>query len=512
MYYKLVSRDNTEPDILDAWPPVYDPNFTVYNNKILDLTFPTEPEIFTWLDSVSRFKTSTKMTNSQRSRNGDPNKIYAVYFFKNNSTDPNVVPLYLYSVKMIKPGDPQLIIISDTGERIKSYFKKYNVQKYNLFDRLDLTMDEDTSRSSNNLDTLDSSNKIIHSSDFRIVHHKYFEGIYPISEELGLNRNVITQAPNRNKNINNNRKIDRVINLDMNADVNSVNNMESDYSDYSDYKDYMDFVSTINTLDVEHNNFVARNGISDSDSNTNTYINTNTNTNNYINNADPSQIDVGPDYNIDYRVYDVIFSDESDKWIDNFTVKLEKIEAYLRLLAMGGKGQFNIRYNGDNTKTVGQHEIKRRSIIENIKDIMKKNVDMTYETSEDFKKISNFVSDPLLFDGKVYQVRYGTTLLTWHVMYSQIIKKFKLVPSKQFCIYVASFDISHFFKQNQSIETLTKIYENLASVYQNTQNQNNKKYADNEYNYNNDRNLNHINSNIRVMKKEPVIRKVTRSF
>lgn len=539
MYYKLVSRDNVESDILDAWPPILDPNFTLYNNSIIDITFPTEAQIFTWLESVSRLRVSNKQTNSQSSRNGDPNKIYAVYLLKpvpatqvgsNRAADtlpvtlPVTAPVYMYSVKMIRPGDPQLIIVSDTGERIKSSFKKYNVQKYCLTDRLNPNVE----------------NAILHSSEFRKVNQKYFEGIYPIGQELGI------EQPNTQPNTPADREAlsadymggdtsSMIAGSEINPDIFETRDIkhlvrgikqsiQQTYDPYNTqninhvdinpvYADYMEFVSAINTLDIEHNKFMAQHGIRAEQNNQRDQHNQrNANTTDLI--------DVGSDYGIDYREYDVVFADKSDKWLDNFITKLEKVEAYLRLLATGGKGRFNIRYNSTSKiagAVQGQHEMRRSSLIIEINRILEANSDMTYETSEDFKKISNFVADPLLFDGDVYQVRFEDTLLIWHASYSQIIKEIRIVPSAQFCKYIAQFDLSDFFKQNQSIDILNKIYENLAVMYRSDKDQYNRNnpYGGSDidyrgYGYQN--NPNSVIVPIRVVKKEPALRKITRTF
>ena len=548
MYYKLVSRDNVESDILDAWPPILDPNFTLYNNSIVDITFPTEAQIFTWLESVSRLRISNKQTNSQSSRNGDPNKIYAVYLLKPvNATQigptraadtlPVTVPVYMYSVKMIRPGDPQLIIVSDTGERIKSSFKKYNVQKYCLTDRLNPNVE----------------NAILHSSEFRKVNQKYFEGIYPIGQELGIEQPQTHS--NAQPNAHPNTPADRdtlsadymggdtssmISGSEINPDIFETRDIKHlvrgvkqsiqqngirTYDPYNTqninhvdinpvYADYMEFVSAINTLDVEHHKFVVQHGIQAEQNNQLDQRNPNT----------TDLIDVGSDYGIDYREYDVVFADKSDKWLDNFITKLEKVEAYLRLLATGGKGRFNIRYSVSKLAGAGQgqHEMRRSSLIIEINRILETNSDMTYETSEDFKKISNFVADPLLFDGDVYQVRFEDTLLIWHASYSQIIKEIRIVPSARFCKYIAQFDLSDFFKQNQSIDILNKIYENLAAMYRSDKdqyNRNNPYGGSGEnidyrgYGYqNNPNNPNSMAVPIRVVKKEPALRKVSRTF
>jgi hypothetical protein len=452
MYYKLVSRDNIESNILESWPPVCDANFTLFNNKINDITFPTEIQIFNWLDSRSRTKHAKKMTNNQNTRNGDPNKIYAVYCC---DSDINILPnTYLYSIKMIKSGEPQSVIMTDDNKRIKTSFKKCNIQKHDLLERLDLS--ENSDKSENTLDGY-----VTHSSDLRQIHYKYFEGIYPISQELGVDLKQTDEdsddLPEENKN--NITTLDkpfiRTIVRVQQPKPKQLKIVQKTNQELL-YEDYMQYVSAIHNLDVNTQRDVSDNR----------------------------------------KEYDVIFSDPSDKWLDYFIEKLEKLEMYLQFLSKGGRGQFNLRYNG-NGRAGGQHEIRRQNLINDIHHILKSNTDMSGENSEDFRKISNLASDPLLFDGSVYQIRYNQTLLTWHAGYSQIIKDLRIIPSKKFCINVILFNFSDFFKQYQSVDSLNDLYQNLASVYQINTNQNTSR-------------IDH--RRVRYIKKNPTIRKVTRSF
>jgi hypothetical protein len=438
MYYRLVARDNIESHILEIWPPVLDQEFTLFNNRVIDIMFPSEIQIFNWLDSRSRAKHANKMTNTQKPKNGDPNKIYAVYFC-DAEDEIDTLPIYLYSIKMIRPGEPQSIIMTGENERIKTSFKKYNMQKYDLLERID------PSDGSDNRELMEGS--IIHSSKLREVHYKFFEGIYPISQELGVDSRSLNGS-SEDTTIDSDEQLESrglsTIQLPNKPYIRSITKDSSKPSkskiktlevvQRTDkeilYEDYMQYVSAIHKLDTEQGR-----GIRNADENT------------------------------DEKEYDVIFSDSSDKWLDHFVNKLDKIESYLRVLAKGGKGQFNLRYIG-RSKAGGQHEIKRQNMISDIHRILESNVDMTRETSEDFRRISNLTSDPILFDGNVYQVRYGDTLLTWHAGYSQIIKDLRVIPSKSFCYYIILFEFSDFFKQNQPIETLEQIYEKLMSVYQ----------------------------------------------
>jgi hypothetical protein len=430
MHYKLVSRDNIESNILEVWPPVLIDSFTLFNNHVIDLNFPTEEQIFNWLDSRSRAKYANKMTNTQKAKNGDPNKIYAVYYC--DSDDPDFLPIYMYSIKMVRSGEPQFTYMGEAGERVKTSFKKYNMQKYDLLERLVPPVIEHDEEARSSIE-----GGIIHSSDIRTVHFKYFEGIYPISQELDIDMRELTGdtedsseeepgVPLPDKPYI--RTIAQSKPKPKPRPLNVIPKTEKQIH----YEDYMQYVAAIHKLDKEERSI---------------------------------QNDTSSDEMADSRTFDVVFSIPSDKWLDHFLNKLEKIESYLRILTTGGKGQFHLRYSG-NSNAGGQHEIKRQGMIQDIKRILRTNIDMSRDTSEDFKKIDNLVSDPILYDGNVYQIRLNDTLLTWHANYSEVIRDCRIIPSKQFCIYIIMFDFSDFFKQNQPIEYLAQIYENLMSVYQ----------------------------------------------
>ena len=453
MHYKLVARDNIESTILEIWPPVLDERFILFNNRVIDRNFPTEEQIFNWLDSRSRTKHASKMTNTQMAKNGDPNKIYAVYYC--DADDPDFLPIYMYSIKMIRPGESQYTYTGENGERIKTSFKKYNIQKYDLLERIvppaleNMNTEEDRS-------VIEGA--IVHSSDIRTVHSKYFEGVYPISQDLGVNMRELNG--NIEDEYDEDEEIEAGIQLPDKPYIRTIvrpnakpapkplkiiQKTEKEIK----YEDYMKYVLAIHKLDTEQRRFLRDRGI---------------NLTNDFDTRGPND-DLYEENFEDSRSFDVVFADTTDKWLDNFLTKLEKIELYLRILADGGRGAFHLRYSGS-SNAGGQHEIRRQNMIQEIKRILRTNIDMSYETSEDFRKIDNLVSDPILFDGNVYQIRFDDTLLTWHSNYSEIIRDLRIIPSKQFCIFVIMFDFSDFFKQNQPIEYLNQIYENLMTMYQ----------------------------------------------
>jgi hypothetical protein len=474
MCYRLVSRDNIEADILEPWAPILDPVFKMFNNKIIDIAFPTETQIFSWLDSRSRTKNAKKMTNSQSAKNGDPNKIYAVYYL-NNDPGYNMTPIYIYSIKMIKSGDSQSIIITDDNQRVKTSFKKFNISKLNLLDRMSISEDMNNDNNDNNDNNVYNDNNddmmgrfIVHSSKPRNVHHKSFEGIFPISQELGVgdvNQIKSQSNPNEIDNIDGGTYMAQNIELPDKPYIKSIaiktnasktnapktiHQLKQKTERELMYEEYMQYVSAIHDLDSAQKQKRALHNSALHQSDT------------WDDRASDDEINID---NIDSVEYDVIFSNPSDKWLDFFINKLEKVETYLRFLADGGKGQFNIRYDGE-SKSGGQHEIRRQGLIQDIHRILEMNVDMSWENSDAFRKISNLASDPILFDGNVYQVRFDQTLLTWHASYSQIIKDLRMIPSKSFCYYIIRFDLSDFFKQNQSLDVLTQLYQNLLSIYQ----------------------------------------------
>jgi hypothetical protein len=435
MHYKLVSRDNIESNILEVWPPVLDERFTLFNNHVIEMTFPSEEQIFNWLDSRSRTKYANKMTNTQKAKNGDPNKIYAVYYC--DSEDPDFLPIYMYSIKMIRPGEPQFTYTGTNGERVKTSFKKYNIPKYDLLERIIPSALENDPEARTMIE-----GAVVHSSELREVHFKYFEGIYPISQDLGVDMREIS-GENQESSEDDDSGVPlpdkpyiRTITKNKPKPKPKILKMVQKTEKEIHYEDYMKYVSAIHKLDTEQQRFLYNtSGVSSEDKFE------------------------------DERTFDVVFSDTTDKWLDHFLTKLEKVESYLRILATGGRGQFNLRYSG-NSNAGGQHEIRRQNMIQEIKRVLQSNVDMTQETAEDFRKIDNLISDPLLFDGNVYQIRYANTLLTWHANYSEVLKDLRIIPSKQFSLFIIMFDFSDFFKQNQPIEYLTQIYESLMSVYQ----------------------------------------------
>ena len=520
MHYRLVSRDNVESDILESWPPVLNPSFTLYNNKIIDIIFPNEIQIFNWLGSRSRSKTA-KMTNTQSPRNGDPNKLYAVYLCMepgDPSYDSSVPPSYMYSVKMIRPGEAQPVIITKTNERIKTSFKKFNIRKVDLFDRMDLS--DPSAIGGDDSRQLTPEGEVVHSSDIRHVNFKFFEGIYPISKELGVesdgeggegNVQIVgpndaavteTRIPNTNGIVARRdftrdydydvENLDRVKGSDESSQDNSSDALID--TDAQNFQEGFGQQSILDSLNRPHIKKIATVRQPKPEP-----IKMITRTERQQRNDDfmgfvraIHTMDSQQNRSSAGAEYDVIFSDPSDKWLDHFCDKLEQVEKYLRFLAIGGRGQFHLRYHrglGTYIQSNDQYEIKRKSLIEEIHSILEANRDLTKETSDDFLRISNLVTDPLLFDGNLYQVRYDETLMTWHAQYSRIIRELRVIPSKQFCIFIIAFDLSDFFAQKQSVDVLEELHHRMSELY----------YVPER-------------RKVKFLRKTPNVKRVTRSF
>ena len=169
MIYKLASRDNIDGERFEVWPAVLNKSFTKFNNTIEDPIFHSEDDILNWLESKSRTKSSSRSTNSQDFRNGDPNKLYSVYRcdHKNNETltgsesaninDCSNEDVFLYSLRQKKTSETYMTFINEKGERLKSSFKKIDQRHY-----VEITD---------------------YSSEMREIENTYFEGIYPLDME-----------------------------------------------------------------------------------------------------------------------------------------------------------------------------------------------------------------------------------------------------------------------------------------------------------------------------------------
>lgn len=159
MIYKLASRDNINSENFESWPAVLDKTFTKFNNHVEELTFHSEDEVLNWLESKSRTKSASRNTNVQEFRNGDPNKLYSLYCcdHENPHHDHNEEhgDMFMYSMRMKKPNEAYMTFMNEKSTRIKSSFKKIDIQ---------LVVKE----------------QVEHSSDIREIKREYYEGIYPL--------------------------------------------------------------------------------------------------------------------------------------------------------------------------------------------------------------------------------------------------------------------------------------------------------------------------------------------
>ncbi len=160
MIYKLASRDNIDSEKFETWPAVLMKGFTKFNNRVEEFTFCSEDELMCWLESRSRTKSTSRHTNIQEFRNGDPNKLYSVYCCEHENpthdqTDPYLYDNFLYSLRFKKPHETFMTFTNEKGSRVTSSFKKINIQNQ-------------------------IRESVDHSSDIREIKNELFEGIYPI--------------------------------------------------------------------------------------------------------------------------------------------------------------------------------------------------------------------------------------------------------------------------------------------------------------------------------------------
>ncbi len=152
MIYKVASMNNIGNNILSEWHPILDNSFTNFGNRIEPYSFASEDEILSWLEGASRTKSNERQTMIQTFRNGDPNRIYAVYGFNNDNSKGT----YLYSLRIRKHTEAVSTYKDERGVRNKSSFKKVNIP----FDPVDYPVD--------------------FSSSVTEIRYEYFEGIYPL--------------------------------------------------------------------------------------------------------------------------------------------------------------------------------------------------------------------------------------------------------------------------------------------------------------------------------------------
>lgn len=197
-------------------------------------------------------------------------------------------------------------------------------------------------------------------------------------------------------------------------------------------------------------------------------------------------LDTENDDNTGYVIVtaDTIYNNSST-WLYNFTEKLELVEKYLRFFSEGGNTIVNLTKDNE-----------QQSLIDYILKILDEHKQDSIETHDVHNKLKNIVIDPILYNSEVYRIRYNKTYITWHKNYSNIIKLYKLIPSKTFSDIILNFTLADFYKQIQSKNQLMKLINNIETLYN----------IDNKPHY---RNIQYMGKNIT---HKPKFNSVVRSF
>jgi hypothetical protein len=157
--------------------------------------------------------------------------------------------------------------------------------------------------------------------------------------------------------------------------------------------------------------------------------------------------------------YSVVVMNKATRWIDLFLERLEHVEKILEFFARGGDTIVSL-YDNES-----QNFQEHRALVQHIFKLMEDNKLNTPDDNEMQISVRNIVTDPLLCTDEIYQVRYQESLITWHRNYSYMIRKYNLVPSKQFSNMILNFNLSDFFKQIQTKENLLTLINNLEEIY-----------------------------------------------
>lgn len=162
MIYKLASRDNIDSERFDSWPAVLNKTFTKFNNTVEEITFCSEDDVLNWLESKCRTKISTRYTNVQEFRNGDPNKLYSIYLCNHDNPHHGTesCDMFVYSLRIRKTHEAYMTFVNEKGTRVKSSFKKID----------------------NKVDYSAFTEDIEYSSAPRIINKEYYEGVYPLDK------------------------------------------------------------------------------------------------------------------------------------------------------------------------------------------------------------------------------------------------------------------------------------------------------------------------------------------
>lgn len=167
-----------------------------------------------------------------------------------------------------------------------------------------------------------------------------------------------------------------------------------------------------------------------------------------INNMDIHNIN--KDYSIVYLNSDPTFV----KWFETFINKLDYVEKYLDIYAKGTNKYLN-KLNDD----------EQTIIIDKIIKILNDNKKNTIEDMNTQNKIISTIINPQLCNKDIYQIRYKDSLVSWHRNYIYILKKYGLIPSKQFVNMIMNFNFADFFRQIHSKENLLIMLRNIQDFY-----------------------------------------------
>lgn len=163
--------------------------------------------------------------------------------------------------------------------------------------------------------------------------------------------------------------------------------------------------------------------------------------------------DTNTDDNIGYLIV-TADTNHTSSWLHNFIEKLELIEKYLRFFADGGSAILNLSKDTEN--------IEMTNYILQLLDEHKQD---GIDAHDVHNKLKYIVIDPLLYNDEIYQIRYNKTYISWHKNYIDIIKEYKLIPSKIFSDIIINFTLADFYRQIQSKFNLMRLINNLEHIY-----------------------------------------------
>jgi hypothetical protein len=156
------------------------------------------------------------------------------------------------------------------------------------------------------------------------------------------------------------------------------------------------------------------------------------------------------------KSYPVVYMENTHgtRWLDLFVKKLEHVEKYLEFFSKGGNILMNINKDPN-------HDVMLRYIFQLLDD----NRQNTPEDDDAQLTIRNMMIDPYLASLEIFQVRYNKSLITWHRNYIYLIRRYNIVPSKQFADMILNFNLMDFYKQNHNRDNLLAMIKNLEEIY-----------------------------------------------